>query len=161
MLLRAFAFGIPVGIAFVDLVGYVVEVDGCSMQPCLNPDQDASRDWVYINKLSASSYDYSRGQIASLIKPKNPSELMIKRVIGLPGDRIETLHYRQPVVTVPQGHCWVEGDNTACSYDSNYFGPIPLGLLTGKAEAIVWPPSRWQLLSKSVPERKWTGKRSQ
>ena len=154
MLLRAFAFGIPVGIAFVDCVGYVVEVDGCSMQPCLNPDQDSSRDWVLINKLGARRFNYSRGEVVSLMKPKNPSELLIKRVIGLPGDRVETLRYHTPVVTVPAGHCWVEGDNSSCSYDSNHFGPVPLGLLTGKAEAIVWPPSRWQRLQTFTPVKK-------
>lgn len=34
--------------------------------------------------------------------------------------------------------------------DSNTFGPVPLGLITGKATFIVWPPTRWQYLYPSM-----------
>lgn len=49
-------------------------------------------------------------------------------------------------IQVPQGHCWLEGDHIGHSMDSNFFGPISLGLITAKATYIVWPPSRWQQL---------------
>ena len=36
---------------------------------------------------------------------------------------------------VPQGHCWLVGDNLPASRDSRDFGPVPLGLIRGKAIA--------------------------
>jgi inner membrane protease subunit 2 len=49
-------------------------------------------------------------------------------------------------VDIPQGRCWVEGDNSARSASSadsrTAFGPVHLGLLEGRVSHIVWPPSR-------------------
>lgn len=55
---------------------------------------------------------------------------------------------------MPEGHCWVEGDHTGHSMDSNCFGPVSLGLVTAKATCIVWPPSRWQYLKSTIPENR-------
>jgi len=66
----------------------------------------------------------------------------------LQGDVVETRGYSKPYVEVPQGHCWVEGDHTGHSLDSNIFGPVALGLIKSKAKAIVWPPSRIRVLEK-------------
>ena len=45
--------------------------------------------------------------------------------------------------TVPEGRCWVEGDNAAESLDSrSAYGPVHLGLLEGRVLCVVWPPSR-------------------
>ena len=40
---------------------------------------------------------------------------------------------------VPEGHCWVTGDNLPESRDSRTYGPLPLGLIKGKGTAKVWP----------------------
>lgn len=34
---------------------------------------------------------------------------------------------------VPKGHVWIQGDNIYASNDSRYFGPVPYGLIQGKA----------------------------
>lgn len=34
---------------------------------------------------------------------------------------------------IPKGHVWLEGDNSARSLDSRSFGPIPYGLIKGRA----------------------------
>ena len=34
---------------------------------------------------------------------------------------------------MPPGHVWVEGDNKNRSYDSRHFGPVPYGLIKGRA----------------------------
>ena len=36
---------------------------------------------------------------------------------------------------VPEGHCWILGDNLTESRDSRTYGPIPLGLINGKVVA--------------------------
>lgn len=68
------------------------------------------------------------------------------------GDIVRTLGYKREVLRIPEGHCWVEGDHTGHSLDSNNFGPVSLGLVIAKATYIVWPPSRWQCIKRTLPE---------
>lgn len=49
------------------------------------------------------------------------------------------------IAQVPEGHCWIAGDNLPASRDSRQFGPVPLALVQGKVVARVLP---WK-------ERKW------
>jgi inner membrane protease subunit 1 len=51
------------------------------------------------------------------------------------------------MIQVPEGHCWVVGDNIPYSRDSRHFGPLPMGLVRGKVLAVVFP---WR-------ERRWIG----
>ena len=50
-----------------------------------------------------------RGDVVSVVSPKNPNDCFLKRVIGLPGDIVETITYKRKFVRVPEGHCWIEG----------------------------------------------------
>ncbi|KAK4992260.1 hypothetical protein LTR50_001240 [Elasticomyces elasticus] len=62
----------------------------------------------------------------------------IKRLVGLPGDFVlrDSPGAKEGVmIQVPQGHCWIVGDNLPLSRDSRMFGPIPLGLIAGKVIA--------------------------
>lgn len=54
--------------------------------------------------------------------PSNYKEKLVKRIAGLPGDLIHLPSL--DIVRVPQGHCWIVGDNSACSLDSRSFGPV-------------------------------------
>jgi hypothetical protein len=62
---------------------------------------------------------------------------LIKRVIGMQMDWV-LLPDRSKVYLKP-GYMWLEGDNHAASGDSREFGPVPMGLLEGRVEAIIWP----------------------
>ena len=68
----------------------------------------------------------------------DPPEYVIKRVIALEGDEVETSAASS--VVLKRGAAWVEGDNALNSIDSNTYGPICLGLAVGKASHVVWPP---------------------
>ena len=93
--------------------------------------------------------------------------VLIKRVIGLPGDRIQASGGQVYVdgerlvepylpkgtytsdfgpLTVPAGHVWVMGDNRGDSLDSRVFGPIPTHSIVGRAVWKVWPPWRASFL---------------
>ncbi|HVM20857.1 MAG TPA: signal peptidase I [Egibacteraceae bacterium] len=89
---------------------------------------------------------------------------LIKRVIGLPGDRIrirrgrvfvngerlrepyaepETRNF--PRTVVPPGHLFMMGDNRMNSQDSRFadLGPVPVDNVVGRAFVILWPPDRF------------------
>lgn len=55
--------------------------------------------------------------------PIDHKEKHVKRITALPGDWISS-PYSYDAVRVPEGHCWVEGDNFASSLDSRSFGPV-------------------------------------
>ncbi|KOC68120.1 Mitochondrial inner membrane protease subunit 2 [Habropoda laboriosa] len=141
--------GIPIGITFLDKVGYIAKVEGISMQPTLNPD-GRHPDYVFLNRRAVRTEAIQRGDIVTVKSPKSPDQILIKRVIGLSGDIVHTHGYKIDILRVPEGHCWVEGDHIGHSMDSNSFGPISVGLITAKATSIVWPPKRWQHLYPSM-----------
>ncbi|GAA6006570.1 hypothetical protein JCM10207_004977 [Rhodosporidiobolus poonsookiae] len=121
------------------------------MQPTFNPDSSHMyRDIVLVNRyaaLASSMGDktaFQPGDVVALKSPLNPSALVIKRLIALPQSLVRTLPpHPESTVRVPQGHCWVEGDERFHTRDSNSLGPVPLGCVVGKVEWIVWPPSRF------------------
>ena len=89
----------------------------------------------------------------------------VKRVVGMPGDRIAVQDGRvirngrrssEPFVTacgggpecdlaaveVPAGHYFLMGDNRGNSADSRYWGPVPRDQIIGRAVATYWPIGR-------------------
>uniref|UniRef100_A0A453LBJ5 Mitochondrial inner membrane protease subunit 2 n=2 Tax=Triticinae TaxID=1648030 RepID=A0A453LBJ5_AEGTS len=83
--------------------------------------------------------------------PVDHQRKAIKRVIGLPGDWISVPETKE-IRKIPEGHCWVEGDNGSVSRDSRTYGPVPLGLVQGRVTHVVWPPRKIGRVDKRVPE---------
>lgn len=76
----------------------------------------------------------------------NAENVAVKRVIGLPGDRIITREpYRKKTQIVPFNHVWVEGDveDPNESLDSNTYGPVSISLIKGRVAAVLKPRMRW------------------
>ncbi|XP_012879520.1 PREDICTED: mitochondrial inner membrane protease subunit 2 [Dipodomys ordii] len=148
---KGFFVAVPVAVTFLDRVACVARVEGASMQPSLNPGGSQSSDVVLLNHWKVRNFEVHRGDIVSLVSPKNPEQKIIKRVIALEGDIIRTIGHKNRYVKVPRGHIWVEGDHHGHSFDSNSFGPVSLGLLHALATHILWPPERWQKLESVLP----------
>lgn len=148
---KGFFVAVPVAVTFLDRVACVARVEGASMQPSLNPGGSQSSDVVLLNHWRVRNLEVRRGDIVSLVSPKNPGQKIIKRVIALEGDIIKTIGHKNRYVKVPRGHIWVEGDHHGHSFDSNSFGPVSLGLLHARATHILWPPGRWQRLQSVLP----------
>jgi signal peptidase I len=153
-----------------------------SMEPTLIPGQR-----VLVNRLAYLFGSPQRGNIVvfhppisetcampvpsdeacprSLAKPA--SDYYVKRVIGLPGDRISIrdghpminghLLAHEPYITpcgdgmgcnmpktivIPRGEYFMMGDNRGDSDDSRFWGPIPASWIIGEVFATYWPPDR-------------------
>jgi len=94
------------------------------------------------------------------------TQTFIKRVVGMPGDRISIRGGRvlrngrrekdpyirscgndgtcnfPKTITVPPGHYFMMGDNRGQSDDSRFWGPVPDGWIIGIAFFTYWPPDR-------------------
>jgi signal peptidase I len=101
---------------------------------------------------------------------KEGATTYIKRVVGLPGDRLsirdghvyrdgarEADSFTEPcqgasecnfpaTITVPRGDYYMMGDNRPDSLDSRFWGPVPRAWIIGKAFFTYWPPNRIGIL---------------
>jgi inner membrane protease subunit 2 len=149
------ALWLPVGVAVNALGVSLASVKGRSMQPTLNEGltQDAVRDRVLLDKFSVQMrHRYRRGDVVVLESPEEVGQLLIKRLVALEGDLVTDRKGNHRMV--PQGKCWVEGDNPTFSDDSDAFGPVPLALIDSRVVAVVWPPSQVKLVQAKLPEER-------
>ena len=113
-------------------------------------------DWVWVNCWRGSRLDISRGDLLIYISPKDPEEFLIKRVIALETDLVQTDGRwseetgNDDLVRIPRGHVWVQGDNLSNTVDSNKYGPVSLGLTVGVATHIIWPLARISKLNNQA-----------
>jgi signal peptidase I len=139
------------------LLFHVSVVRGSSMTPGIHDG-----DRILVDHLSYVVGDVRRGDVVVLRCPLDQSLDYIKRVIGVPGDRIQIEDGRvlvngapvpEPYVLEPDrrcrvdeavapGHFFVLGDNREHSADSREFGQVARGLLRGRVDLRVWPPER-------------------
>jgi len=93
---------------------------------------------------------------------KPDGEAVIKRVVGVAGDTVEVrggrlyvndqlqdepytaelADYALPPLQVPAGTVFVLGDNRNHSFDSHYWGFLPVENIIGRATLRYWPPNR-------------------
>ncbi|PNS17622.1 signal peptidase I [Sphaceloma murrayae] len=105
---------------------------GISMLPNLAADGDA----VILSKYYRHGRGVKVGDLVSFVHPVDEETFALKRVLGMPGDFVmrDSPHRgKQMMIQVPAGHCYVVGDNLEWSRDSRLYGPLPMGLIRGKA----------------------------
>lgn len=138
------------------------QVSGFSMRPRIDSDE-----YVLINALAYRLGAPKRGDIVAFRHERSAPTVYLKRVIGLPGDRIAIVRgtvfvngtaLDEPYVrfrdarsfaeiTVPPDSYYVLGDNRANSDDSRVWGFVPASDLIGRALFGVWPPPHFGALS--------------
>jgi signal peptidase I len=148
-------------------------VKGASMEPSFHDDE-----YLIIDELSYRLKEPQRGDIVVFKYPNDPREYFIKRVIGLPGERIvikdgrvtiyqpgqaegttldETVYLGNTFtsqtrdVTLSADEFYLLGDNRQASLDSRIFGPVHRSFLVGRVWVRGWPPERAQVFSYDTP----------
>jgi len=167
MIIRAFvvqAFKIPTG----------------SMRPTLlEGDLILVNKFIYGAKIPFTDFRLpavmqpKRGDVIVFIYPEDRKKDFIKRLVALPGERVEIkngsiyindkplldplfnqrYYYNRgdlaregEKIVVPLDSFFVLGDNSASSKDSRYWGFVPRQNILGKAMIIYWPPNRIRII---------------
>jgi len=132
-------------------------VDGPSMEPNFT-----NNEYLLVEKITPKLSEYQRGNVIVFKYPRNKKLTFIKRIIGLPGDKIEIIKGKIKIINssypdgaflkedylpsdtytiatenfsvdLAPGEFFVMGDNRKNSLDSRDFGPINKKLIIGKA----------------------------
>lgn len=137
-------------------------VKGASMEPNFY-----DYEYLIIDEISYRFNEPARGEVIVLGDPRNPARFFIKRVIGLPGERIiikdnkvfiysreteeedqldESLYLSADVktsgkidISLSDNEYYVLGDNRPASLDSRTIGPIEKNDIVGKTWIRAWP----------------------
>jgi signal peptidase I len=139
-------------------------VKGASMEPSFH-----DHEYLIINEIGYRFDEPQRGDIIVFRYPKDPSQYFIKRIIGLPNEKIkikegeiyiynetysngiildediylleeiETPHLGKTEFILEDDQYFVLGDNRDASLDSRRFGAVPRRLIIGKAWVRGWP----------------------
>lgn len=142
---------------------YTFKVPSGAMKPTL-----LIGDYIIVNRLPQNLIKIERGDIVVFDCPKDPSVVIAKRVVGLPGDIIEIrdkalsvnndfveeyyiIYIDQYIftkdinerdnfgpITIPDNNIFVLGDNRDASIDSRFWGFVELSKVKGKVTRIYW-----------------------
>ncbi len=137
-------------------------VSGSSMVPTFS-----NGDYLLIDELTYRFRAPERGEVIVFHYPKDESTYFIKRIIGLPGEKVQiksgaltifnsahpdgftlnetylpkgTATGDDKIVTLGPKEYFMMGDNRAYSFDSRMWGPMGSGEIVGVARFRLWPP---------------------
>jgi signal peptidase I len=162
---RDLIFSVVLAVIVILFLYQPVKVEGTSMMPTLD-DQER----IFINKFVYRLHfgKIDRGDTVVFWFPGDPTKSYIKRVIAVPGDRVEVNQgavivngqalvenyvpeeYRDQSTmterTVPTEEYFVLGDHRSSSNDSRAWGMVPRRYIYGKAVFIYWPLDKMGVL---------------
>lgn len=135
---------------------FVIQVSivrGNSMEPALHDG-----DRLVVDRVTYNLSSVGRGDVVVLRYPRDPDVDFVKRVVGVPGDRIAmragvlfvngkaaddygciTDKENMNELVVPPREFFVLGDNRPISCDSREFGLVAEHLLKGRVRMRFWP----------------------
>lgn len=145
------------------------EVNGASMYPTFK-----HKEYVLTNLISLRIETLKRGDVVVFKAPTDNEKDFIKRIIGLPNDRVslrdgmvyvngdkldESMYLKDTIKTyggaflredeekiVPEDHYIVMGDNRLASSDSREWGFVKNDAIIGKSFFVYWPPNHAKLV---------------
>jgi len=159
--LRDLTLSVVIAMVVILFLYQPVKVEGTSMMPAL-----VDQERIFINKFvyRFPFGEIHRGDMVVFWFPHDPTKSYIKRVIGMPGDRIEIdsgavlvngqrldewyvpADYRDdismPPEMVPAEEYFVLGDHRKSSNDSRMWGTVPRRDIYGRAVFVYWPFDR-------------------
>ena len=145
-------------------------VKGASMEPNF-----FDKEYLIIDELSYRLRAPQRGEVVVFKYPENPKEFFLKRIIGLPGERVKVsegqitiynaqypegiildepylpddlLTIGERVTALNENQYFVLGDNRPNSYDSRRFGAVEKSLVVGRVFFRGWPFNRAEIISE-------------
>ncbi len=138
-------------------------INGWSMYPTLAPGER-----VLFDRLAYRRDAPRRGDVVLASHPARPGTRIVKRVAGLPGDRVAVDGDRcwvngrpcgetgdggpaEPpdsagAWTLADGEWLLLGDDPYASTDSREFGPVSRDAIHARAWLVYWPPKRMRLV---------------
>ncbi|KAG4026417.1 hypothetical protein MFRU_041g00610 [Monilinia fructicola] len=116
--------------------------------PSMLPTISIQHDWFLIDRAYRCGKGVQVGDIVTFDSVVEPGQKAFKRVLGLEGDCVmigTPGSGDDQMIRIPEGHCWLVGDNLEWSRDSRMFGPVPMALIKGKiiAKVLPWSESKW------------------
>lgn len=170
-LIKVIGVSLVIAFSFRYFIAQPFIVRGASMEPNF-----ADREYLVIDELSFYFKLPGRGEVLVFRYPRDPRQFFIKRVIGLPGERLEVNNGRikiynhdnpqgfvldEPYLNPPgrpthpdvsaalgQNEYFVLGDNRDFSSDSRIWGPLPRQFIIGRALFRAWPLDRFGLIGE-------------
>jgi signal peptidase I len=142
-------------------------VKGASMEPNFY-----DHEYLIIDELSYRLHAPQRGEVVVFKYPNNHEEYFLKRIIGLPGERVKISENKVTVYNNAHPEGWiltesylpkeiftegdinmslskdqyfVMGDNRENSFDSRRFGKVDFNLIVGRTWLRGWPLNRLQV----------------
>lgn len=141
-------------------------VKGASMEPTFY-----DHEYLIVDEITYRLHQPERGDVVVFRYPRNPQEYFIKRVIGLPEEKVQikdnniiifnkehpegfvldenyipaevkTYSLVEDVITLDKNEYYVLGDNRNSSKDSRSFGPVNKSFIIGRVLFRGWPFNR-------------------
>lgn len=162
------AFGLNTWVASASVV------PSSSMYPTIPALSSTQISYIGVNKLATEFGSIYRGEVVLFHFPDNPSEIFVKRVVGIPGDTVtvtndavyingkrlnesnvdiaKTNKLGFGTYHVPAGHYFMMGDNRPVSEDSRFWAHkyVARSAIVGQAEFVLYPFNRIGAIPQSL-----------